>query len=257
MSPKVSIIVPYYNQGNFIRETVESIYNQDYENFEIIIVNDGSNCEYSVSILDEFEKHCKVISKSNGGLPSARNWGIAQAKGEYICCIDSDDVVEPNFLSVLVSNMLSDSNASISYSNGEFFDEKTGFWFLLNPTIKDIVRKNSIYCSALYKKSDWSAVGGYNEKLRHGWEDWDFWITLMSQGGTVIKSKQKLFKYRIRNTSMARGMSDDYKKFAAEQIYKRNKVNFDRFEVEELDIYNNRLPLYYKIKWHLSKLFDK
>lgn len=256
MNNKVSVIVPFYNQDDYIKDTIYSLYNQDYDNFEIIIVNDGSTSIFSEQILSEFSDRCLILNKENGGLSSARNYGIRHADGEYIICLDSDDIVEPNFISALVLNLESDDNFVISYSNGFFFDERNGPWFLLKPDLKDIIQKNSIYCSALFRKKQWEDVGGYNEQLKRGWEDWDFWISILSQGGAVVKTSKALFKYRIRNQSMARKMDIEYRKFAANEMFIRNKKIFIENNISVEDIIQTKLSLWYKIKWRIYRLID-
>lgn len=256
MNNKVSVIIPFYNQDEYIRDTVYSLYNQSYNNFEIIIVNDGSTSALSNDILSKFSDRCKILNKENGGLSSARNYGIKQATGEYIICLDSDDIVDPEFISSLVVNIKSNENYVISYSNGIFFDEKEGYWFLFKPNLKDIIQKNSIYCSAMFRKKTWEDVGGYNEKLKRGWEDWDFWISILSKGGEVIKTNKALFRYRIRNISMARKMDIEYKTFAANEIYNRNKDVFIKNNISLNDIIKTKISLLYKIKWRIYRLFD-
>ena len=99
MNPEISIIVPIYNTENYLRRCIDSILTQSFENFELILVNDGST-DNSRKIIDEYkskDKRIKVILKENGGQGSARNRGINMAKGKYIMFCDSDDFVEENW----------------------------------------------------------------------------------------------------------------------------------------------------------------
>lgn len=101
---KLSIIVPVYNVEEFLEECLDSLINQDYSNYEIIAINDGSK-DNSLKILKKYEKKypklIKVYDKENGGLSSARNYGIKKAKGEYLFFVDSDDYILPNALKTL------------------------------------------------------------------------------------------------------------------------------------------------------------
>lgn len=101
----VSLIIPVYNGAKTIRRTLESVLEQTFDDFELVIVNDGSTDE-TEEICNEFaaaHSHIKVFSKENGGLSSARNAGIACATGEYICFLDADDTIQPEFLETLYS----------------------------------------------------------------------------------------------------------------------------------------------------------
>ena len=112
---KVSIIIPAYNAEKTIKKCLNSVCNQTYENIEIIIVNDGST-DNSLDICEEYEKkddRIIIISKENGGLSDARNKGIDIAKGKYITFIDSDDYVDLEFISIMVSN-IEKNNSDIS-----------------------------------------------------------------------------------------------------------------------------------------------
>lgn len=107
MNSLISVVVPVYNTGKYLASCVESILAQDYENFEIILVDDGSTDEMTVRLCDELtekNENIQVIHKINGGSSSARNKGIENAKGEYLVFIDSDDYIEKNMLSSLLND---------------------------------------------------------------------------------------------------------------------------------------------------------
>lgn len=116
---KISVIVPIYNVENYLVKCVQSIQNQTYKNLEIILVNDGStdNSGNFCKELAENDNRIKVITKENGGLSSARNAGIAEATGEYICFIDSDDYIEQNYCELLYNALIRTNSdvAAIDY----------------------------------------------------------------------------------------------------------------------------------------------
>ncbi|MGL5583222.1 MAG: glycosyltransferase family 2 protein [Cetobacterium sp.] len=108
MKPKISIIVPIYNAENYLEKCIDSILNQTFKDFELILVNDGS-LDNSGKICDEYaqkDKRIVVIHKTNGGLSSARNIGLDIAKGEYIGFVDSDDWIEPEMYEVLYNSCI-------------------------------------------------------------------------------------------------------------------------------------------------------
>lgn len=106
--PLISVISPVYNVAPYLRRCIESILNQDYGNIEIIMVDDGSTDE-SGKILDKYSDKIKVIHATNHGVSHARNLGVSLAKGEYCCFVDSDDFIEPTYLSDMQRLMVSEN----------------------------------------------------------------------------------------------------------------------------------------------------
>ena len=106
MNDLVSVIVPIYNKENLISRCIESLIRQKYINIEIILVDDGST-DKSLAICQKYEKkdtRIKTYHKDNGGISSARNYGIAKARGEWISFVDADDYVENDYIKLLIQN---------------------------------------------------------------------------------------------------------------------------------------------------------
>ena len=123
MSEKISVIVPVYNVEKYIGKCIKSITNQDYENIEIILVDDGSK-DQAGKICDDYalkDKRIRVIHKKNGGVSSARNIGIESSTGEYIAFVDGDDYVEKDYISYLLS-LIKNNSADVSLSMSYFTD---------------------------------------------------------------------------------------------------------------------------------------
>ena len=119
MNELISVIVPTYNSGAYLSRCIESILKQDYREIEIVLVDDGSTDQLTLSLCDELEKKhpvIRVFHKRNGGSASARNYGIKQARGEYIGFVDSDDAIEPNMFSSLLADIQS-HNVKIALGN--------------------------------------------------------------------------------------------------------------------------------------------
>lgn len=115
--PLISIIVPVYNVDAYLKQCIDSILNQKYENFELLLVDDGST-DKSGDICDVYgkrDKRVRVFHKKNGGVSSARNVGLDNAKGDWIAFVDSDDIVTPSYLSGLYSDVKSDVDLVIHY----------------------------------------------------------------------------------------------------------------------------------------------
>ena len=198
----VSIVVPAYNAAAYLRDTIDSIVQDTYPHREIIIVNDGSTDDTPVIAQALTEKYpdVHVLHQQNAGVCRARNFGISVAQGKYILPIDADDILLPGFIKWAVDVMESDAEVKCCIPKAVFCGERDGEWHL-HPYSKELLpRKNMIPASALYRRSDWEAVGGYFEGVQAR-EDWEFWISLLKNGGEVVTSPEVYLKYRIHASS--------------------------------------------------------
>ncbi|MHA4843878.1 glycosyltransferase family 2 protein [Flavitalea antarctica] len=228
----VSIIVPCYNHAQFLAEAVESVIAQSYQNWECIIVDDGSN-DHTGQVSETFvksDKRIHYLKKANGGLSSARNYGVQHAVGTYILPLDADDKIHSHYLEAALVAFANDPRVKVVYCDAELFEGKTGKWTLPPFTLRQLARENMIFCSAVYRKVDWVKAGGYDEQLKFGSEDWEFWINILKDGGDVVKLPFVGFFYRIRPESMLRSLDQNKLKEIGNYICKKH---FD-FVVREL-----------------------
>jgi glycosyltransferase involved in cell wall biosynthesis len=203
MSNLISIIIPCYNDAKYIKRCFDSALGQTYVNIEIIIVDDGSNIE-TKAVLNKLEdKFCKLLTQENKGQSAARNAGIKIAKGDYVFVLDSDDYVEPTFCekayNLLYSNpeiKIVSCNANLIYDN-----QSTEIYKPEGGTIEKFLFKNAVLGTSMFRKSDWENSGGYDESMRNGWEDWEFFIRLLKNSGEAIVIDEPLYNYRKRNHS--------------------------------------------------------
>lgn len=204
---KVSVIIPCYNLGAYLDEAVDSVLAQTFQDFEIIIVNDGSTDEFTNSLLSSYAKpKTRVIRTTNQGLPAARNSGIREATGDYILPLDADDWIGPDYLAKAVQVLDADGQTGIVYCYGELFGARSGRIPAPAFSLRGMLLSNLIFCSAFFRKGDWERVGGYNPNMRHGFEDWDFWLSILELGRGVHRIPATLFHYRVRDASMVRSM---------------------------------------------------
>lgn len=209
--PLVSVIIPCYNQGQYLREAVDSVLASTYTNIQIIIVNDGST--QHLDILNNFSApKTHIIHQENQGLSMARNNGINEACGKYILPLDADDKIHPTYIEKALNIIENNDKIGIVYCDAEFFGIKTGKWKLKEYNFKDFLLGNYIFCSALYRKSDWAIVGGYKKEMVFGFEDWEFWLSLIEMGAEVYKIPETLFLYRQTNKSMSESLSKNSNK---------------------------------------------
>jgi glycosyltransferase involved in cell wall biosynthesis len=204
MNSTVSVIIPCYNHGQFLEETIQSVLNSDYKSIEIIIVDDGStdgSSEVALNLAFQNPDQINVIMQENQGPSAARNRGIESSTGPYILCLDGDDRIGPTYISNAVQILDAQEDVKVVYCHAEKFGEKTGPWNLKPFSRSALALDNMIFISAMFRKEDWQAIGGFDPRFTKGWEDWEFWINLLKSGGKVIKLPEIGFYYRIRGVS--------------------------------------------------------
>jgi hypothetical protein len=208
--PLVSIVIPLYNYGRYLGETIQSALNQTYKNIEIICVDDCSSDD-SVEVASKYP--VRVIKhEKNKGLAETRNTGIRAARGEYILPLDSDDWLHKDFIKYTLA-----LNTDIASTGQRQFGEKNFVYIpMLAPTFEDFKRGNQINCCSLYKKEVWEKVGGY--KSGKIFEDWYFWLEATYAGFKVKTVQYPLFFYRIHKGSMLDKIKRDHREIGREMI---------------------------------------
>ncbi|MEN3322518.1 glycosyltransferase family A protein [Mariniflexile soesokkakense] len=252
MNKLVSIIVPCYKQAHFLDETLQSVLNQTYDNWECIVVNDGSpdNTEKVAKQWCSKDERFKYISKENGGLSSARNTGIKVSNGEYVLPLDSDDIIDANFLSTLVPELRKDESLAIVSCYSLFFDKGVdNIIYKLKPkgtTHLNLLYANQLIATSLYKKKCWEEVGGYDESMKNGFEDWEFWLSITKRGWKYKIVEDFLFYYRKSRKSMLVDTIKNHSEKSREYIYRKHKELY----IDDFD--NCMRVLFYQLKTHRS-----
>lgn len=215
----VSIIVPCYNQAQYLDEALQSVLDQTYQDWECILVNDGSSDTTEKIALEWCERDSRFIyfKKENGGLSSARNAGLRNAKGDYIQFLDSDDLLaaEKLFLSAKLFEV--DTTLDVVITDYNMLDSKN---FQIKPPIYDISNVDfnfytivnqwdidftiPIHC-ALFKKSSIGTLQ-FDESLKAK-EDWLFWVQFFKKSHKFAFIHQKLVSYRLHENSMTQSAS--------------------------------------------------
>lgn len=206
--PTVCVVIPCFNHGRYLAEAVDSALDQTYRNLEVIVVNDGSTDPETLQLLHEFTRpRMRIIHTANKGLASARNRGIQASSATYILPLDADDLIESTYVEQAVAILESQPEVGIVYCRAEKFGAVIGAWELPAFSPARICIENPIFCTALFRKSDWELVGGYKTYMKYGWEDWDFWLSLVDAGRQVFQLPEVLFRYRCSPQSMTNSMS--------------------------------------------------
>ena len=211
--PLISVVISAYNAEQFLDETLESVLSQTYENWECIIVNDGStdNTESIAKKWCEKDSRFRLTNKENGGLSSARNWGIKESKAEYIAFLDADDILTPDSLEVRI-NVLIEQNVDLVATKLQHFTDK------LPKVSKNNARQDVLYyakegltqlmafnkvtpSTVLCKKSVMDEVGGFTWHKKA--EDLHCWLKVLFAGYKIYRIDETLLLYRLVENSMS------------------------------------------------------
>lgn len=258
--PKVSIIIPCYNQGKYVAEAINSALRQTFKDIEIVCVNDGST-DNSVEIIKSFENKYKnfifLNNKENRGVIYSRNFAIKNCNGTYILPLDADDIIEPTYVEKAVKILDNNPNIGIVYCKAKIFGNYDKYWNLKPFNKSDILYENCIFCSALFRKSDFIKIGGYNNNMKYGCEDYDLWLSFIEQGLEVFQINEILFSYRQYDETSRTTISLKNKKEIWNNLIK-NHINLylnDENFLERL-IFSNPIKTNKKYKKY-KKMFNK
>jgi glycosyltransferase involved in cell wall biosynthesis len=234
--PVVSVIIPCFNLGAFVAEAVESVLKQTFRDYDVVLVDDGSTDPDTTARLDALAETPGValVRSANRGLSAARNTGIKHSTGRYICALDADDRIRPEWLERSVAILESHPQFAFVSHWVQAFGDRTFEWTPGRADLPALLDHNVFNGAALFRRTIVDTVGGFDESMRDGCEDWEFWLRVLEQGfeGTIIP--ELLYEYRQRDDSMSRAMHDTG---AFERIY-AGMVDAHRpsFETHLLDL---------------------
>lgn len=196
----VTVVIPCFNSGATLGQTVDSVKAQTHKNIEIIVVDDGSTDPVTISTIDCLVG-VRIIRQENAGLSAARNVGFAEAVAEYVLPLDADDWLAPDAIASWVAVLESNQEFSFVYSHIQLEGESQGVLKKSYNFFEQLFLNQMPY-AILIRRSVWSDVGGYDEGMRRGYEDWEFNIRLGLHGhfGTVVL--KPLFHYRVTSGGM-------------------------------------------------------
>lgn len=245
-TPLVSIIMPSYNQGSYLAEALDSVLAQTYTNWECIIVDDESQdntAEVSKAYCAKDER-IRYIYQKNNGVSAARNNGVAHSRGDFILPLDGDDKIAPEFLELALNVIVKDRNIRVVYTEVQYFGERNDVYKLPSFSIEKLMGQNILCVTALFRREDFDKTGGFNNNMREGFEDWDFWMSMFQDGeGTAYKIPQILFYYRIKPVSrnkIATKKNINYRRIVWEnhkemfsKVYPDPKLTFDYLKISK------------------------
>lgn len=223
-SQKVSVVIPCFNSGATIGQTVASVQKQTWSSVEIIVVDDGSTDRGTIAVLNALTG-IRLIRQQNAGLPAARNAGFALATGDYFLPLDADDWLEPDAVEELLSALKTDSGAAFAYSFLQLEGEACGTLEKSYNYFEQLFF-NQIPYAILMRRSLWQEMGGYDETMRRGYEDWEFNIRLGARGHHGIVIRRPLFHYRVASTGMLLARSNKLHGELWSEIQRKHKATY-------------------------------
>lgn len=208
--PQISVIIPAYNAQTTILETIASVQKQTFSDFELIVINDGST-DQTLELLHRIkDDRLKVFSYANGGLPTARNRGIAQASGEFLAFLDADDLWTPDKLALQLEALLQHPEAGVAYSWTYFMEQRNDSRILHR--CKPVYYQGDVYpkllvgdfiyngSNTLIRRSAIDSIDGFDLALK-SCEDWDYWVRLAAKWPFVVVPKYQIFYRRSANSN--------------------------------------------------------
>lgn len=254
------MIIPCYNQGKFLDEAVNSVLDQSYQNFEIIIINDGSTDEYTNKLLKNYKKrNTKVFHTRNQGLANARNYGFLHSEGSFIQFLDADDFLDKRKFEDQINVFKKNKNIDVSYTNYVYFyeEEKKYSESKMQDTLSSNPFNDFIYrwqrglsipihCG-LFKKSLWKNSNPFITGFR-AVEDWIMWTNIASKGAKFELLNKNYAIYRIQGNNMTK--DKDFMFYWVSRAVSYISENY--IKVEERDKFDNESIKYLK---YLSSIY--
>jgi len=247
--PLISIIIPCYNDAQYIEQSVYSALNQTYPNKEVIVVDDGSNAETKAILKKLAPQITKLITQENKGVCVARNKAIESASGKYILTLDSDDFFEHEFLVKAVEILENKKKVGMVTCWAQVLDEKGINLFIQKPTgsnASDALYHNNSIGNCLFRKEAWIEVGGYDINMKNGFEDWEFNISVTKKGWEVVVLPEILFNYRCKLKSR-NSSGNSYKKEIRKYVFNKHKdIAIENYE-KTLDFFLDEIEIHKRI----------
>ena len=214
--PIISVVIPFYNSGKYIEQTIITVLNQTFPYYEVLIVDDGSKDEESLKKLEEIEKmdaRIKVFHKQNEGLAATRDFGARHSSEctKYLMFLDDDDLIEPTFFECAYWTLETNKEASWAYADSVGFGTMEYTWnkYFNSDKLKKV---NELISEAFVRKSDFNEVKGYELREKAVNEDWNFWLKILSKGKYPVHMSFYGQWYRRKETGELKKASDNQKR---------------------------------------------
>ena len=206
ISGEVSVVIPYYNLPELLTETLDSVAASHRRPCEIVIVDDGSNDERSPAVLRAAAARpgVRVVRQPNQGLAAARNTGARECRGEYLCFVDADDCIEPEYLGRCIDVLQRYENVGFVYSWVQWFEGTEEVWPAWQAEFPYLAGHNLLTAFAVVRREVFLKYGYNQPEIEYSLEDWEGWLAIYAAGWLGVAIPEPLVRYRIRAGSMMR-----------------------------------------------------
>lgn len=226
----LSIIIPCYNDGKYLTEALDSVKSLREKGLaEVIIVDDGSDDAPTQSLLKALKAQgWNIHHQENKGLSAARNAGIRKTNSKYLLPLDCDNMIIDDYVADAVKLLEQDNTIDILYSDFLQFGDTESYYKAGEFDICRLISSNFIDACSVYRRAVWEKLGGYDEKIDHGNEDWDLWVRASLAGMTFRYNPKPGFRYRVRTDSLLRTQTREKGLQIRRQVYEKH--NLELFE---------------------------
>jgi glycosyltransferase involved in cell wall biosynthesis len=242
----LSVVIPYFNLGKYIDETLESLATASHAPLEILLIDDGSTDEESRARLRALERDgpagLRVIRTENRGLAATRNLGAEAAQGEFVAFVDADDCVEPEFFARALDVLQRYANVGFVYSWVRYFGAETGIWPTWNAELPYLLGHNMLTPIVVVRRAALLRSGRNRRELAYGLEDFESWVGLVAAGWAGVSLPHPLVRYRVREGSMLRRCSMDQRLYLYDRITEFHEDLYRQWGVELLNLQNANGP---------------
>ncbi|HEV3460088.1 MAG TPA: glycosyltransferase [Thermoanaerobaculia bacterium] len=232
-SPTISVVIPCFNQFEFLLDAVASVEDSAGAVFELVIVNDGSTDPFTLDVLGRLRAagH-RILDQPHRGVGAARNAGIRATRGRYILPLDADNRIRPSYLRRATELLDAAPEVGVVYGDTALFGKPNGPWRMPEFNLDEMAVGNRLGACAAFRRTVWEQCGGYDEHIEPGWQDWDYWLSVAATGCQFVHLPEVLLDSRAQSESMSSGLNQP-------EIRRRN---LELIAAKHAAIFQPRLP---------------
>lgn len=250
MKPTISVIIPCYNDGIFLNETIAKLRLQTFKDFEIIIVDDGSTDSLTIDVFNQLkeDRQIKIYHTPNQRMSAARNFGIQKANAELIVALDADDYFEKSFFEKSLNVLNADKKIAVVSCYIQNFGLNKDLFKPRGGGIYNFLFSNQCAMCAMFRKSVWLEVGKFDEEMKFGYEDWEFYIRVTAKGYFIKIIPEILFFYRQTQKSTLKNDTIPNEKEIVKYIINKHS---ELYKIKLTELITNKEVLYIdsRVSW--------
>jgi glycosyltransferase involved in cell wall biosynthesis len=207
-SPTVGIVIPNVGQSQFVDEAIQSVSRQTFANWNAIVVTDDELCSSRLNERWHRDSRIRIVSlQKTVGVSAARNKGIRELGSKFVVALDADDIIGKKYFERATAVLQAYNHVKVVDCRAWMFGDKRGEMKLPPFSRESLAQRNVICTPAMFRMVDFEEVGGYDETMTSGLEDWEFWLAVLKGGGTVLRLDTVEYFYRQHPNSTTRRLT--------------------------------------------------